>query len=88
MMKLAFIILTVLMAHASLVFSAEDTSTICTNDGNCYTICVLQSNCDPIPVDALCIANYGKQELNEVTRDCQSDVVKKCYLCYGPPTTE
>ncbi len=86
-MKLAVIIFTVLMAHASLVFSAEDTSTICTNDGNCYTICVLQSKCVPT-LDALCISNYGKQEFNEVSSHCEYDLVVECYLCYGPPTTK
>ncbi len=87
MMKLAFVVLTVLMAHASLVFSAEDISTVCTSDGNCYTLCVPQASCEPHP-DALCISNYGKQELNEVSNSCVTDLILKCYLCYGPPTTE
>ncbi len=40
-MKQAFVILAVLVFHAHLVVSAQDNSTICTNDGNCYTLSVL-----------------------------------------------
>ncbi len=78
----------VLLVNAPWVLSADDGSTICTNDGNCYTLCSQKTSCELMGVDALCITYWGRQDLNEVTNSCISDVTHQCYLCYGPPTTE
>ncbi len=88
MMKHVFVIMVALLVNAPLLLLADDVSTICTNDGKCYTLCSKHGTCEP-EVDALCITYWGRQDLNEVSNSCVSDIVtQQCYLCYGPPTTE
>ncbi len=73
-MRQVFVILAVLMFHAPLVVSAQDNSTICTNDGNCYTQCVLAPiQCEPL-IDAKCITYWGRQDWNEVSYSCSPDL--------------